>query len=95
MMIALQKALPEAEQFRQLMESMSGNTPADLPVYEAFCQCTEVIAAYDQERLVALGGVAKSCGYGEAAGFQFTVMPDYRGRDIEAYMKKLLAVQNV
>lgn len=48
MKIALQKELPGEGQFRQLLESMSGDVPADLPVYEAFCQCSEVIAAYDQ-----------------------------------------------
>ncbi|UUZ92964.1 hypothetical protein LJK87_48330 [Paenibacillus sp. P25] len=89
MKIALHNELPAEGQFRQLVESLSGQEgPAEVPGYETFCQCKRVIAAYDQGRLVAIGGVADACDCGVASGFRFTVVPDYRSREIDAYMKK-------
>lgn len=89
MKIALHNELPEEAQFRQWMDTMAGEAEG-LPVfeYETICKSERVIAAYDQERLIGLGMLTDNA----ASHMEFSILPEYRNREIEMYMRKLLPV---
>ncbi|MED4602133.1 hypothetical protein P9314_15700 [Paenibacillus validus] len=90
MKIALHNELPGEAQFRQWIDSMAGEADG-FPVfeYETICQSGRIIAAYDQERLVGLGRLSDN---NAASQMEFSILPEYRNREIEMYMRKLLPV---
>ncbi|MBU7318584.1 hypothetical protein [Paenibacillus oleatilyticus] len=94
MKIALHNELPGEAQFQQLIDSVSERTGERRPLaYEALCDGGPVIAAYDQGVLVGLGRLVGD-GIGQQA-FECKIKPGYERREIEAYMRKLLAVSPV
>lgn len=92
MKIALHNELPAESQFKQLADSIA-NSAAEGPLtYEVCSQSRRVIAAYDEDdRLVAIGRLVE--GSGSEPQFEFTVLPSYREREIESYMRKLLLLE--
>lgn len=95
MKIALDSGLPAEGQFRELAEAIAAQQGlrTEAPAYKTYCECSRVIAAYDRERLVAIGGVTENPAQdGASSRFCFSVVPDYETRDIDEYMRKLLTV---
>jgi hypothetical protein len=94
MKIALQNELPAPEQFQRLIQSISDTlVPADAAQYDAYKESPHVIAAYDQEQLVALGRLVVR---GEAdSELEFAVSPSYKGREIEENMRRLLQIRSL
>lgn len=94
MKIALHNELPAPEQFQRLIQSISeSDVPADAAKYDIYKESPHVIAAYDQEQLVALGRLVAR---GEAASeLEFAVSPNYKGREIEENMRRLLQIRSL
>jgi hypothetical protein len=93
MKIALHNELPAPAQIQQLINSMSDTEfSTDASSYDTYMQSPKVIAAYDQERLVAIGRLVVSSDTPE---LEVTVLPSYRGREIEEHMRKLLHIRSV
>ncbi|TVY07671.1 hypothetical protein [Paenibacillus cremeus] len=88
MKIALHKELPAETQVQQLIDSITEPAEAGMSAHEICTSNASVIAAYDEERLVALGRLVDGCTGPQA--FKFAVLPDYKERQIERYMRKLL-----
>jgi hypothetical protein len=88
MKILLQNELPAEAQIQQLIDTVTDCVMSDSTAYEACCRSGRVMAAYDDQRLVALGRLVD--GSTGPQQFQFTVLPDYKERDIDTYMRKLL-----
>ncbi|MFE5318621.1 hypothetical protein ACFQ88_07935 [Paenibacillus sp. NPDC056579] len=93
MIIALDNVLPAQGQLQELLASVEENGSESGLVYETYCQSRCVVAAYDKGRLVGLGRLADESGAGNH--YEFTVLQDYKNRDIEAYMRKLLSIQRI
>lgn len=90
MKIALHNELPGEAQFQQLINSVSAHTAqCGTSAYESYIHSDRVIAAYDQDQLVGLGRLVAS----DHNHIEVTVLPDYKGREIEGYMRKLLAAR--
>jgi hypothetical protein len=93
MKIALDTELPDQNQYAELVASLQKNETDAVLDYNRFCHSRYVLAAYDQGRLVGMGMVEE--GDSAGAGYQMTVLPKYRGCDLERYMHKLLSVNRV
>jgi hypothetical protein len=93
MKIALDTELPDQNQYAELVASLRANDTDAALDYNRFCQSRYVLAAYDQGRLVGMGMVEEGSSVG--VGYQMTVLPKYRGCDLEQYMRKLLTVNRV
>lgn len=92
MKITLHNELPGEAQFQQLIESVSANSdPCGTFEYETYSHSNRVIAAYDQGQLVGLGCLVNS----DQHSIEITVLPGYKGREIEGYMRKLLAPRSI
>jgi hypothetical protein len=86
--IAYEKKLPGHSEWMQLLDG----TAVDGETYTRFIQYgPQVVAAYDGDRLVGLGGFQVKASDREG-GEEWAVVihPSYARRDIEHYMKKLL-----
>lgn len=92
MKIALHNELPAPAQIQQLINSISDTEFSSDTNCDTYMQSPKVIAAYDQERLVALGRLVSK---DEAAELEVAVLPDYRGREIEEHMRKLLHIRSI
>jgi GNAT superfamily N-acetyltransferase len=87
---------PLQSDYQELLASiMEEDKEAKLVQYEDFCQSFNVVAAYDQGRLVGLGRAAEQVrnSTNERLQCHITVLQQYRGRDIGSYMRKLLSVR--
>ncbi|MBP1156813.1 MULTISPECIES: hypothetical protein [unclassified Paenibacillus] len=92
MKIALHNQLPGEEQFQQLIESVFAHSDqCGAFAYETYSHSDRVIAAYDQEQLVGLGCLVNS----DQHSIEITVLPGYKGREIEGYMRKLLTPRSI
>ncbi|MCI3919580.1 hypothetical protein MO973_04955 [Paenibacillus sp. TRM 82003] len=79
MKIAFEKKLPDAAAFEQMMNG----TASAAEQYSLFQRHgEEIVAAYDGEKLVGVGGK-------RAEQWAFVIHPGYVTRDIEHNMKKL------
>lgn len=90
MMIAFEKMLPNADAVHKLMNGTDEHNGFNLrtQVDRFASQPAPVVAAYDGEQLIAIGGFASNAEMGEE--FTLAVHPAYAERDIAANMKKLL-----
>lgn len=92
MKIALHNELPGEAQFQQLIDSVYAHSgQSGTSVYESYSHSDRVIAAYDQGQLVGLGRLVDS----DQHSIEITVLPGYQGREIEGYMRKLLAAHSL
>ncbi|NOU91805.1 hypothetical protein GC093_00940 [Paenibacillus sp. LMG 31456] len=93
MKIALNNELPGLNEYRELLSSMEDNSLDAGQQYEQFCNSRYVLAAYDQGRLVGIGRVAEESEANQVC--HITMLQNYRGRDVDTYMRKLLFVNRI
>lgn len=87
MKIALQAGAPDQQHLAAFMQDLvQGGIKAEDPLPGAG---NDVIAAYDDDKLVGLGGWI-SGGTAEQPKLQFYIAPGYEARMLPDHMKKLL-----
>ncbi|TDG00427.1 hypothetical protein [Paenibacillus piri] len=93
MKIALDNVLPGLPEYQELLSSIDADGADAGQQYEAYRNSRYVLAAYDQGRLVGIGRVADEGEAGQAC--HITLHQNYRGRDVDLYMRKLLSVNRI
>jgi hypothetical protein len=92
--IAFVKQLPDPESYVQLVSDCAGaGIPAEANnSYERFLASARcVIAAYDGEKLVGIGGIHSRMQDTEFGGeWSATIRSEYKKRGLEANMKKIV-----
>jgi hypothetical protein len=89
MKIALDNELPGLTQCQELLSSINDEQLNADQLYAEYCKSRYVVAAYDQGKLVGIGRIADECEAEQAC--QIALLQNYRGRDVDIYMRKLLA----
>jgi len=93
MKIALDNQLPGFKEYQELFFSVYDNAADAGQQYEDFCKSRYVLAAYDQGKLVGVGRVADE--HDAEQSCHITLLHHYRGRDVDSYMRKLLAANRI
>ncbi|SFL13347.1 hypothetical protein SAMN03159341_103406 [Paenibacillus sp. 1_12] len=91
--IELDNKCPLQSDYQELLASiLEENHNANVLQYETFCQSFNIIAAYDQGKLVGLGRAVEQMDHPKPA-CDITILQQYRNREIDSYMRKLLSIR--
>jgi hypothetical protein len=94
--IKLDNECPLQSDYQDLLASiLAEDHDANVLQYETFCQSYSIIAAYDQDKLVGLGRAVEHMDGSKSGSpaYELTVLQQYRNREVDSYMRKLLSVR--